>query len=239
MKKIISSFIVIILCLSMVACGSSGRADEALVGKYVSVSGTALGMTMTGDDIAGFNIELKSKGKATFEVQGTVADGKWVNDDTTVTLTIDGVDMVGTIGEDTITFESILEEMVGTSMDLKFAKEGSEAAKPENNLPEEEKALVGDWIGQSVVDALDEDASGEIAADAMQAKLNSDHTASIIYNGEEIATPTWSVFSDTVTFEGEVAGGASLYGESKDGALLITYSGEDYYTFTMAPITVE
>ena len=234
MKKIISSFIAIMLCLSMVACGqTSGRADEALVGKYISVSGTALGITLTGDDIAGFNLELKSKGKAVFEVDGTSSNGKWVNDDSTVTVTVDGVDMVGTIGEDTITFESILEEMVGTSMDLKLAREGSDAARPENNLPDEERVLLGDWVGVTVTDALDEDASGDIAADAMQATFNGDHTASIKLNGEEIATPTWSVYSGTVFFEGDVAAGASLYGEMKDENLVITYSGEDYYDFTM------
>ncbi len=234
MKKIISIFAMVVLCLSMVSCGkTSGRADEALEGKYVAVTGTALGVTLSGDDVAGFTLELKSGGEAIFDVEGTTEKGKWTNDDTTITLTIDKVDMVGQLGEDTIVFESILEEMVGTSFDLTFAKEGTDAAKPENFLPDEEKALLGDWVGTSVTDALDEDASGEISPDALQATLNADHTATISFNGEVIANPTWSYYSDMVTFEGDVAGGASLYGEIVDGNFIITYSGDDYYDFTM------
>lgn len=234
MKKVFSLMMVLLLAVSVTACGgSSGRADEALTGKYIGVTGTALGITLSGEDMAGYSLELKSGGKAVLELDGDSTDGKWINDDTTVTLTIDKTDMVGKLGEDTIVFESILKELVGTSMDLKFAKEGTDAAKPENFLPEEEKALLGDWTGVSVKNALDEDASGEISPDALQATLNADHTATVSLNGEVIATPVWSYYSNMVSFEGDVTGGASLYGESKDGVFIITYSGEGYYDFTM------
>ncbi len=137
MKKMISAFITGMLCLAMTACGgSSGRADEALTGKYIAVTGTAMGITLSGDDVAGFTIELKSGGKATLEVDGDSANGKWVNDDSTITLTVEKVDMVGTLGEDTITFENFLQEMIGTSMERKVAKEGTDATKRENFLPE-------------------------------------------------------------------------------------------------------
>lgn len=234
MKKISSLFVALAFCLSVTACGgSSGRADEALTGKYIAVTGTTMGMTLSGDDVAGFTIELKSGGKATLSVEGDSADGKWVNDDSTLTLTVEKVDMVGQLGEDTITFENFMQEMIGTSMELKFAKEGTDAAKPENFLPEEEKALLGKWTGISVTDALDADASAEISPDALKATLNADHTASVSLNGEEIAAPKWSFYSDMVSFDGDVADGASLYGEVKDGVFTITYSGDDYYSFTM------
>jgi len=236
MKKVFSLMMVMLLAVSVTACGgSSGRADEALTGKYIGVTGTALGITLSGEDMAGYSLELKSGGKAVLELDGDSTDGKWVNDDTTVTLTIDKTDMVGKLGEDTIVFESILKELVGTSMDLKFAKEGTDAAKPENFLPDEEKALLGDWVGTSVTDALDEDVSGEISPDAMRATLNADHTCTITYQGEEIAKPKWSYYSGMVNFEGDVSGGASLYGDYKDDAFMITYSGDNYYKFTMSP----
>lgn len=235
MKRIISVFIAMILCLSMIACGgSSGKADEALVGKYIAVTGTSMGITLSGDDMSDFTLELKSKGKATIVILDETIEGKWFNDDSTLTLTVDKTDMVGDLGDDTIVFKDFLKDKIGVSMDLTFAKEGTDAAKPENFLPEEEKALIGDWIGASVVDVMDEDASEEISPDALKATLNSDHTASISLNGEEIATPEWSVVTDTVIFEGDVADNASLYGEYKDGVFKITYSGEDdYYVFTM------
>ena len=233
MKRVISFVLALFLVVSLSACGSSGRADEALVGKYLAVTGTAMGMTLSGDDMAGFTLELKSGGKVTMSIDGTSADGKWVNDDKTITLTIENTDMVGKFDKDTIIFEGILKEMIGTSMDLKFAKEGTDAAKPENFLPEEERALLGDWVGASVVDALDKDISGEISPDSMKATLSADHTCTITYKGEEIAKPKWSYFSGMVSLEGDVSGGASLYGDYKDGKFMITYSGDDYYKFTM------
>ena len=234
MKKLISIFIAMMLCLSVTACGgSSGKADDALTGKYIAVSGTALGITLSGDDVTGFTIELKSGGKVTIDVDGTTAQGKWVNDDKTITLTVENTDIVGKLGKDTITFENFPQELIGTSMDLKFAKEGTDAAKPENILPDEEKALLGDWTGVSVTDVFDEDASGEISPDSLKATMNADHTASISFKGEVIATPTWSVYADTVIFEGDVAGGANLYGECGNGVFVISYSSDDFYNFTM------
>ena len=235
MKRVISLVLTLFLMVSLSACGGSGRADEALVGKYLAVTGTSMGMTLSGADMAGFTLELKSGGKVTMTIDDTSADGKWVNDDKTITLTIEKTDMVGKLDKDTITFESILKEMIGTSMDVKFAKEGTDAAKPENFLPEEERALLGDWVGASVADALDKDASGEISPDSMKATLSADHTCIITYKGEEIAKPQWSYFSGMVSLEGDVAGGASLYGDYKDGKFMITYSGDNYYKFTMEP----
>ena len=155
MKKTILTFTTVMFCLLMTACGTaSGRADEALVGKYIPVKGTALGVTLSGDDMGGLTIELKSGGKAEIEVYGSTGSGKWVNDDTTLTLTVDNTDMVGKLGKDTIIFEGFLKEQVGHSMDVTFAKEGTDAAKPENFLPEEEKSLLGDWEGVSVTDVM-------------------------------------------------------------------------------------
>lgn len=207
MKKLFSLILALLLLITLGACGKSGgRSDDALVGKYVAVSGTAMGVTLSGDDMAGFKLELMSGGKAKLNVEGTTAEGKWKNDDNTLTLTIENTDMVGKLDKDTITFESILKELVGTSMDVKLAKEGTDAAKPENFLPEEEKALLGDWIGASVADVMDADASGEIAPDSLKATLKADHTSTITYKGEVIATPNWSYVTGTIIFEGKVAG---------------------------------
>lgn len=234
MRRVFSIILALVMVISLSACGSSERADEALVGKYIAVTGTALGMTLSGDDIAGFTLELKSGGKVTMDVEDSSVDGKWINDDNTITLTIEKTEMVGKLGKDTITFEGILKELVGISMDLKFAKEGTDAAKPENFLPEEEKALLGDWVGTAVNNVLDEDASGEISADSMKATLNADHICTITYKGEEIAKPKWSYYSGVVSFQGEVKGGASLYGDYENNVFVITYSGDDYYKFTMS-----
>ena len=100
-------------------------------------------MSLSGDDMSGFTLELKSGRKAIMEVNGESSEGKWINDDTTVA--IDKTDMVGT--KDTLVFEGVLKELVGISMALKYAKEGTDAAKPENFIQEEERTLLGDCRG--------------------------------------------------------------------------------------------
>ena len=101
-------------------------------------------------------------------------------------------------------------------------------------MPEEDKALIGEWVGASVTDVFDEDASGEVDPDLMTVSLNSDYTASIVFDGEEISAPKWSYYSESVLFEGDVVDNAGLYGEYKDGNFVITYSAYDnFYNFTM------
>lgn len=56
---------------------------------------------------------------------------KWTNDDTSITVKAGSTEMVGTLGEDTIVFD----DMLGMGMKITFAKEGTEAAKRENNMP--------------------------------------------------------------------------------------------------------
>lgn len=231
MKKIFGLILIMSILLSVSACG--GSRDSKLAGKYIAVSAKAMGMTLNGDDVKGFSFDLKSNGKAIMDIEGSSTEGKWVSDEKTVTITIEGTDMVGKLGEDTLIFESILEEIVGESMDVTFAKEGSEAAKPENNLTEEEKALVGEWTGVSVADVSDADVSGEVSPDSMKATLTGDHKATITYKGEVIATPDWHYYSEMINFEGDVKDKASLYGEYKEGKFIIIYSQDNYYKFTM------
>lgn len=196
MKKFLSVFITMILCLSITACsGSSGKVDEALVGKYVCVTGTMLGVTMSGDEVSDFSLDLQSDGKATMEISGESHNLKWSSDDSTLTLKIDGEKITGELGEDTVTFKDFLKEQLGTSMDLTFAKEGTDAAKPENYLPEEEKALIGDWVSVSVTDVLGNDASEEVDPTALAATFDGEHSATISFMGEKIGSSKWSLFA--------------------------------------------
>lgn len=235
MKKMISVFIAMVLCLSLAACsGSSTKVDEELIGKYVCVAGTMMGVTVSGDDVTDFELDLQDKGKGSIIIYGKSYKIKWSNDDDTVTLKIDGVDAVGKRGEDSITFEEFLADKLGVSMDLVFAKEGSDAAKPENYLPEEEKALLGDWSSVSVKDIMGDDASGDVDPNALTATFNDDHTATISFMGEDIGSFEWSVLSESIIFTGDFDGDLVMSGDYKDGVLLLNYSaGDDYFIFTM------
>lgn len=44
----------------LAACGGNGRADEKYCGKWISVAGEALGMTLSGEDIEGSVLSLKA-----------------------------------------------------------------------------------------------------------------------------------------------------------------------------------
>lgn len=235
MKKMISVFIAMVLCLSLAACsGSSTKVDEELIGKYVCVAGTMMGVTVSGDDVTDFELDLQDKGKGSMIIYGKSYKIKWSNDDDTVTLKIDGVDAVGKRGEDSITFEEFLADKLGVSMDLVFAKEGSDAAKPENYLPEEEKALLGDWSSVSVKDIMGDDASGDVDPNSLTATFNDDHTATISFMGEDIGSFEWSVLSESIIFTGDFDGDLVMSGDYKDGVLLLNYSaGDDYFIFTM------
>lgn len=109
-KSMLISLLTGILCISLIAgCGGGGRADSKYEGKYVSVVGEAYGMALTGEDIAGFSLELMSGGKAKMTIDGDTESAKWTNDDTNITLTISGTDVVGEIGTDTIKFVNLLD----------------------------------------------------------------------------------------------------------------------------------
>ena len=228
MKKVFLIVLVGIMVLSLAACGGGGRADEAYVGNWVSVAGTALGYTLTGDDISGFALALEDGGKGAITIEGEETNIKWTNDDTNLTVTLQGEELVGVIGEDTLVFTNLLN----TGMDLTFAKEGTDAAKPENALPDNEKAVIGTWVSNKVTDVLEEDASGAVAPDAMKLTFKSDHTADIEFNGKTYSNQKWSML-DTFGFLDD-GGELDLTWDTEGEELKVTYNGEEYWIFTCA-----
>ncbi|WP_297916413.1 hypothetical protein, partial [uncultured Campylobacter sp.] len=112
-------------------------------------------------------------------------------------------------------------------MDLTFAKEGTDAAKPENYLPKEEKALIGDWVSVSVTDVLGNDASEEVDPTALSATFDGEHSATISFMGEDIGSFEWSVLSESIIFTGDFDGDLVMSGDYKDGVLLLNYSAGD------------
>lgn len=197
-KSMLISLLTGILCISLIAgCGGGGRADSKYEGKYVSVVGEAYGMALTGEDIAGFSLELMSGGKAKMTIDGDTESAKWTNDDTNITLTISVTDVVGEIGTDTIKFVNLLD----MGMDLTFAKEGTDAAKPENYLPEKDKSMLGKWKSYTVTDILGDDMSDSIDPGWLELEFTADHIASLKMDGEDVGSLKWSLMGDYGTFE--------------------------------------
>lgn len=224
MKKFIAFILAGIMGLSVVSCGG-GRADDKYVGEWISVAGTALGMTLTGDDISGFAFDLKAGGKGTMTVEGEKAKLKWTNDDAAITIKVQGEELVATIKEDTFVLENIFD----TGMDVTFAKKGSEAANPENFLAENEKNMIGTWASNKVTNVLGDDVSGAVAPDALKMTFKGDHTVDIEFRGEKLETQTWSMLDSWGSLsDSEYDFTWDLEGEE----LKVTYNGEEYWIFT-------
>lgn len=125
MRGILSVVIAMMIAVTvLVGCGGSdGGEATGYEGKYVSVSGEMMGMTLTGDDISGWAIELDNGGKGKMEIDGDTGNIKWSLEGETITVNVDGEEMTGKLEGDNLIFDDIL----GMGMKLTFAKEGTTA----------------------------------------------------------------------------------------------------------------
>lgn len=225
MKKFLrlSMFVGLLLAVCMLsACG--GNSDGKYVGKWISVSGEAYGVTLTGEDISGFGLELKDKGKAVLTVDGESEDVKWKNDGNTITITASGTDMKGIAENDTIVFDNMLD----MGLKLTFAKEGSKAAQPENYLPEADKNMLGEWKSESVTDILG-DPVDTYAAEALKLEFADDHTMDIYLDGESYLDKRWSLLDDWGSTYDE---GIDLTWDITEDGIEVSYEIDgEYYIF--------
>ena len=214
----------LIMCM-LAACGGGGRADEKYCGKWISAAGETLGVTLSGEEIAGFGMELKSGGKATITIEGKSYGAKWTNDDTSITVKEGSTEMVGTLGEDKIVFD----DMLGMGMKITFAKEGSEAAKQENNLPDADKKMLGTWQSHEVVDVLGEPIEG-MDGSALKMIFAPDYTVQVYMAGEDCGTTKWSLLGDNWGCIDDED--VDLNWDITDDGIKVNYSaGDEYYTF--------
>ena len=220
------TYVIMILCtvFMLSSCDGGGRADSQYEGKYISVAGEAMGMTLTGEDISGFGLELKNGGKGTMTIYGDSGNIKWTNDDENITVNIDGTDIVGVIGQDTITFDNVLD----MGMKLTFAKEGSEASNPENHLPETEKKMLGIWQSNTVTDVLGDPVEGMLGNE-LKMEFAADHTVKVTFNGNELGSHKWSLLGDWGSLDGD---GPDISWDINENGIDVNYStDEDYFVF--------
>ena len=122
------------MLLSLAACGGkvsdgkSGGEPDPNAGKYQGISAKALGMTMEMSEVYPGEtwVELKSGGKGTVMLDGDEFPMKWTLDGEAITITIDGVDSVGSLADGVLTVD--LMEM---GVEMTFLKEGAEMPAPE------------------------------------------------------------------------------------------------------------
>ena len=228
--KLLAAVMALVICLALCLTGCGGSsADEnkesdPMEGNYIPVIGEMMGTAMTGDDLSGFGIELKGNGKGVMTVNGESEKVKWKKDDTTITITVEGKDITGELGEDCF----VVKDMLGMGMDFTFAKEGTPASDPALYLPESEKFMIQDWKSVSVTDILG-DPTDEIAADVLQMSFRADHTMDLVIEGKEFKNLHWSNLNDYGSVDSE---DVKLSWDVEDDGLKATYIKDgEYYIF--------
>lgn len=123
MKKIIALLLALAMLLSLAACGGSTEEDPN-AGKYLGTTAKALGMTMEMSEVYPGEtwLELKSGGKGTIMLDGDDFSMKWTLEGEAITITIDGVDSIGTLADGVITVD-----LMNMGVEMSFLKEGVEA----------------------------------------------------------------------------------------------------------------
>ncbi|MGI6020194.1 MAG: lipoprotein [Lachnospiraceae bacterium] len=134
MKKMIAILLAIAMLLSLTACG--GGEPDPNAGKYQGVSAKALGITMDMSEVYPGEtwMELESGGKGTVMLDGDEYPMKWTLEGETITLTIEGVDSVGTLADGVITVD-----LMDMGVEMAFLKEGAEMPAEESESEAEEE----------------------------------------------------------------------------------------------------
>lgn len=226
-----------LMVLPLAACGGGGSSSsddgaaaetDPALGVYNSVAGEMMGVTLTGDDISGFSVELKDGGKAVLNVEGSSANGTYTLDGEAITLSVEGEELTGTLANDVLVFE----DFMGMGLKLTLAKEGSDAENA-NYASEEEQAIVGSWKSTSVTDVLGNEVSG-VAADACTAEFGEDKTGTIKVGDKTYGPYPFVSMSGMFVFDVEDEDDPSILWSYDEDGLEITYSpnGEGY-TFHM------
>lgn len=155
MKKIIALLFALAMLLSLAACGGSAEEDPN-AGKYIGISAAVGGFSMPMSDIYPGEtwIELKSGGKGDIMLDGDSYGLKWALEGETFTLTLEGVDSVGTLKNG-----AIVIDLMDMGCVMTFQKEGTEPA--ENEAPAASYNDAGYWDLIRIDGATEEDSVSE------------------------------------------------------------------------------
>ena len=123
MKKAITGFLaatmVLAAVLTLAAC-SGGKSADPNIGVWEAVEIEMMGITLPIEEIDKvLTIELKDRGVATFDIDGTIGDGKWTIDGNTVTFVVEGETFTATIDGDVM----VISNWLDTGMTVKFVKQ--------------------------------------------------------------------------------------------------------------------
>ncbi len=216
-----------LLCVLSIFAGCGKRMDSKYAGKYVAISSEMVGVTLYMKDLGDYSMKLKEGGKGSLNFGGTSYDLLWSNDDEKLTIQYEGVKSEGTIDGDTIAFH----DLFGMEMKLVFALAGSDAAAPENNMPEDAHAMLGTWKSTAAYDALGEKIPS-VPAGALELKFTANYKVKVTLQGQDYGTYPWSLLGKFGSIKTEYGDTLNLTWDVLDDGINVTCTdGDDYYTF--------
>lgn len=127
-KKMNMVFALICMFSLLFVTGCGGSEKSPYEGKWVAVSAQMMGMSIGVEEAFGgaFELEVKNGGKVDVVVGEDSGKGEWSVQDDEFTLTIEGEEMIGVIGEDTISFD----DMAGHGRKAYFCKRRNGCHEP-------------------------------------------------------------------------------------------------------------
>lgn len=127
-SKVALIMLVLALAFCLAACGSAGATDN-----YTCTSVSYAGFDMAADDIfeEPVTLSLSENGSGSIVLEGTEASVKWTLDGTTLTLTIEGEDSVGTLEDGVITVD-----LFGVGTEYTFVLDGADGAAEGEDVEE-------------------------------------------------------------------------------------------------------
>ncbi len=141
MKKLTTMFLSMLMVITVTACG--GVSEDA--DQYIAYSVSMMGINLEPREVSDEEIllALDEKGKAEFTLEGTSYNCKWETEGENFTLSQGKDEFSGTMIDDLITIENILD----SGMDITFLKEGAEPPVDTESSAELSNAFVAPGYG--------------------------------------------------------------------------------------------
>ncbi len=205
----------------------SAANQTTIDGTWTAVLAEMGGIQLTGDSLqqsmGEFTIVLRADGTGEATADDETGSVSWERSDDSIQLTVDGERIDGQLGDNCFTVSDLLQ----SGMKVVFAKEGTDAADPVRYMDELSQALIGDWAAETVQTSDGTQQDG--GADALRLTIYSDHTARLVYMGEDKGSFGWLVANGTAVLDTDDPNVRMKILE--DGRLEATYaSGQDVYT---------
>ncbi|MBR5239239.1 MAG: hypothetical protein IKW04_01520 [Clostridia bacterium] len=247
MKKLVALLLAVLMVLSMAACSkkeegasASVTLDEKFVGTWVGFLGEAYDVELLPEQVANYVLNVQADGTVTLTTEVSEFKMSGVAEGDTLTITESNLD----ITNEAILADGVLyvENLLDMNTNIFFAKdgeipEGTFLTDPEEDLEEDDGSeLLGVWGSYQVLNAIDEDVSDEIPADAMVLTFLDEDTVDVMI-GEDLYPGESYEYYDGFGWLADIELDIS-FEITEDGEMKVDYydAEENGYYFTCAKV---